>query len=153
MKSLHTFLFFALLLVGVSCEQELVDNSALPCPSDDPSIICPGEEPQACPAGATAGTADFSKFIALGSSYTAGFQAGALFNAGQESSLPKLLATQFACVGGGAFNQPTIGSTHGYNIFVSPNPIPSGAGFTTLGRFLLQGTPPKPTPQLAGNEA
>jgi hypothetical protein len=153
MKALHTFLFFALLLVGVSCDQELVDNSASPCPSDDPSIICPGEEPPACPDGATAGTADFSKFVALGSSYTAGFQAGALFNAGQESSLPKLLATQFACVGGGAFNQPTIGSTNGYNIFVTPNPIPTGTGFTTLGRFRLQGTPPKPTPQLAGNEA
>jgi hypothetical protein len=131
----------------------LVNNSAEPCPSDDPSIICPGEEPAACPDGATAGTADFSKFISLGSSYTAGFQAGALFTAGQDASLPKLLATQFACVGGGVFNQPTIGSTNGYNIFVSPNPIISGTNITTLGRFRLQGTPPKPTPQLAGNEA
>ncbi|HEY0741434.1 MAG TPA: hypothetical protein VGD40_08230 [Chryseosolibacter sp.] len=153
MKALHTFLFLSLLLVGVSCEQELVDNTASPCPSDDPSIICPGEEQPACPAGASAGSADFSKFIALGSSYTAGFQAGALFTEGQDNSLPKLLSTQFACVGGGAFNQPTIGSTNGFNIFVTPNPIGTPPNLTVLGRFKLQGATPRPTPQLAGVEA
>ncbi len=153
MKALHKLLLVSLFFVGVSCEQELVDNSGEPCPSDDPSIICPGEEPPACPDGATAGSANFSKFIALGSSYTAGFQAGALFTEGQDNSLAKLLANQFACVGGGAFNQPTIGSTNGYNIFITPNPIINGASITTLGRFRLQGTPPRPTPQLAGNEA
>lgn len=153
MKALHTFLFLSLLIVGVSCEQELVDNTASPCPSDDPSIICPGEEPVACPPGATAGSADFSKFIALGSSYTAGFQAGALFTEGQDNSLPKLLATQFACVGGGAFNQPTIGSANGFNIFVTPNPIGTPPNLTVLGRFRLQGATPRPTPQAAGMEA
>ncbi|HEX8040650.1 MAG TPA: hypothetical protein VF490_15945 [Chryseosolibacter sp.] len=143
----------ALVAFSISCQQEVVDHSASPCPSDDPSIICPQAEAVACPPGASAGSADFTKFVAMGSSYTAGFQAGALFNEGQANSLPKILAAQFSCVGGGAFNQPDIGSENGYNIFVSPNPVVSGNTITTYGRFKLQGTPPKPTPVLAGNEA
>src|SRR5258706_6235014 len=50
------------------------------------------------------GSADFTKFVALGSSYTAGFQAGALFTDGQNNSLGQILATQFATVGRGSFN-------------------------------------------------
>jgi hypothetical protein len=152
-KLILYFYIIALLTVGVSCEQELVDNTSDPCLSGDPDVICPQAEEPACPAGATAGSANFSKFVALGSSYTAGFQAGALFNEGQNNSLPKLLSQQFSCVGGGAFNQPSINSENGYNIFVTPNPIIAGSSITTLGRFKLQGTPPKPTPVLAGNEA
>lgn len=145
-KLLYIFYSASFVIFSVSCEQELVDNSGAPCPSDDPSIICPGAVVPDCPADASAGNADFSKFVALGSSYTAGFQAGALFTEGQNNSLAKILATQFACVGGGVFNQPTIGSEHGYNIFVTPNPM----GATVLGRFKLQGTPPKPTPVVSG---
>lgn len=148
MKKLTYILYSAaFLLFSVSCEQELVDNSSAPCPSDDPSIICPQGAPVLCPDGASAGNANFSKFVALGTSYTAGFQAGALFNEGQENSLAKILATQFACVGGGAFNQPTINSENGYNIFVTPNPM----GTAVLGRFRLQGTPPKPAPVSSGS--
>lgn len=150
MKTLR-YIFFSssLLLFAVSCDQELVENSANPCPSNDPSIICPDAPVEPCPADASAGEADFSKFVALGSSYTAGFQAGALFDAGQANSLGKILATQFECVGGGAFNQPNINSENGYNIFVSPNPV----GNVVLGRFKLQGTPPAPAPVIAGTDA
>ena len=148
-KSIYILYSALVLIFSASCEQELVDNSANPCPSDDPSIICPEAAPVACPPGASAGSADFSKFVALGSSYTAGFQAGALFNDGQNNSLAKILSDQFACVGGGAFNQPTIGTEHGYNIFITPNPV----GSTVLGRFKLQGTPPQPAPMIAGVEA
>ena len=154
MKKLR-YIFFAasFLLFAVSCEQELVENSADPCPSNDPSIICPESPATACPDDASAGEADFSKFVALGSSYTAGFQAGALFNEGQANSLGKILATQFACVGGGAFNQPDINSENGFNIFVTPNPIINGTSIVTLGRFRLQGNPPAPAPVISGNEA
>ena len=75
-KSIYILYSVLVLIFSASCEQELVDNSANPCPSDDPSIICPEAAPVACPPGASAGSADFSKFVALGSSYTAGFQAG-----------------------------------------------------------------------------
>ena len=154
MKTLRYIFFGAsALFFCVSCEQELVDNSASPCPSSDPSIICPEETPVACPDDASAGNADFTKFVALGSSYTAGFQAGALFNDAQNNSLAKILATQFACVGGGAFNQPDINSEHGFNIFITPNPVITGTSMMTLGRFRLQGSPPAPAPVVSGNEA
>lgn len=141
-KLIYLFCAVAFMIVTASCEQELVDNSANPCPSNDPTIICPEGLAPKCPDGASAGDANFSKFVAIGTSYTAGFQAGALFNEGQNNSIAKILADQFACVGGGAFNQPNINSVNGFNIFVTPNP----AGATVLGRFKLQGTPPQPAP-------
>ena len=53
-----------------------------------------------------AGDLDFSTYVALGASYTAGYSDGAVFKAAQEKSFPKLLATKFAAVGGGDFKQP-----------------------------------------------
>ncbi len=78
------------------------------------------------------GSADFTKFIALGDSYTAGMQSGSLFNDGQAVSMGKMLADQFSTVGGGAFNQPDIGSVNGFNSSAS-NP----GGGIIRGRFLL----------------
>jgi lysophospholipase L1-like esterase len=54
----------------------------------------------------TAGTADFSKYVALGDSFAAGYSDGALFAEGQKTAYPNILATQFALVGGGAFTTP-----------------------------------------------
>ena len=54
----------------------------------------------------TAGSADFSNFVSLGNSLTAGFTDGALFQAGQAMSLPNLLSQKFSLVGGGSFTQP-----------------------------------------------
>lgn len=54
----------------------------------------------------TAGSADFSNFVALGNSLTAGFTDGALFRASQENSLSNILSQQFALAGGGSFTQP-----------------------------------------------
>jgi hypothetical protein len=158
MKKLTLNLYIAaLLFVGASCEQELVDNSASPCPSDDPSIICPEAEEPACPAGASAGTASFSKFVAVGNSYVAGVQGGALFTEGQNNSLPAILNKQFECVGAPAtFNQPSINATLGWNLFVTQPKLTNPAA-PALGRMLLQyGTTPdcatgtvspRPTPQ------
>lgn len=129
--TIHLYLL-ALLTVGISCQQDLVENTAPPCPSDDPNIICPDVPRPVCPDGASAGSASFTKFVALGNSYVAGFQAGALFNAGQANSLPKIIAKQLECVGGPVtFNQPDINSVNGYNIQSS---IP---GVITLGRLVL----------------
>ncbi len=127
---------FLLVLFFVACDQDVIDLQ--------PAEVIP--PPEQCPPGASAGSADFSKFVALGTSYTAGFQAGALFNDGQNNSLGKILSTQFACVGGGAFNQPDIHSENGYNIFITPNPM----GTAVVGRFKLQGTPPQPAPVSSG---
>ncbi|PTM09785.1 MAG: G-D-S-L family lipolytic protein [Bacteroidetes bacterium] len=65
----------------------------------------------------TAGTADFSTFVALGASFTAGYTDGALFIAGQENSFPNILAQQFANVGGGAFTQPLMNDNIGGLLF------------------------------------
>jgi hypothetical protein len=133
MKKLIYRLF--LLLSLAACEQEDIQLTAPETPPPPPEC--------------KAGSANFTKFVAIGSSYTAGFQAGALFTEGQNNSLGKILATQFSCAGGGTFNQPTINSEHGFNIFITPNPVST----TVLGRFKLQGTPPAPAPVISGMEA
>lgn len=49
----------------------------------------------------TAGKADFSKYIAVGDSQTAGYADGGLYLAGQENSFPAIIAGQLKAVGGG----------------------------------------------------
>ncbi|HXH20246.1 MAG TPA: SGNH/GDSL hydrolase family protein [Chitinophagales bacterium] len=56
----------------------------------------------------SAGTADFSSYVAIGGSYTAGFADGALSKQGQLASFPNLLAQQMQLAGGGDFNQPLL---------------------------------------------
>ncbi len=53
-----------------------------------------------------AGDADFSNYVALGNSLTAGYADGALFMSGQKDSYPNIMAQQFSFVGGGDFTQP-----------------------------------------------
>ncbi|MBC6699824.1 SGNH/GDSL hydrolase family protein [Hymenobacter sp. BT190] len=52
------------------------------------------------------GSADFSSYVAVGNSLTAGFQSGGLANFGIETSYPAILAQQFAKAGGGDFVSP-----------------------------------------------
>ena len=61
----------------------------------------------------TSGTADFSNYVALGASFTAGFTDNALFIASQENSFPNTLAKQFANAGGGSFTQPWMSDNFG----------------------------------------
>lgn len=61
----------------------------------------------------TSGSADFSRYVALGDSFAAGYSDGALFKAGQEGAYPNVLAQQFALVGGGAFNTPFMNDNFG----------------------------------------
>ena len=63
------------------------------------------------------GTADFSKFVSLGDSLTAGYADGALYLSGQENSFPNILAQQFAQVGGGDFIQPLMDDDLGGLLF------------------------------------
>ncbi len=57
---------------------------------------------------ADAGRADFSVFVAVGDSLTAGYADGALYRHGQENSYPYILAQQIAEAGGGRFLQPLM---------------------------------------------
>ncbi|MFT5751098.1 MAG: hypothetical protein ACI828_001226 [Flavobacteriales bacterium] len=56
----------------------------------------------------TSGTADFSNYVAVGNSLTAGYADGALYITGQNNSYPSIMAQQFSLVGGGDFNQPLM---------------------------------------------
>ncbi len=52
------------------------------------------------------GSADFSNYVAIGNSLTSGFTDGALFQAGQNNSLPNILSQKMSLIGGGEFSQP-----------------------------------------------
>ena len=71
----------------------------------------------------SAGSADFSKYVALGDSFAAGFSDNALFKKGQENGYPNLLAQQFKLVGGGDFTLPYMNDNVGGLLFGgNPNP-------------------------------
>jgi lysophospholipase L1-like esterase len=59
-------------------------------------------------AAYTSGQADFTRYVAVGNSLTAGYMDGTVCRVGQTYSYPNLLAQQFALVGGGAFTQPSF---------------------------------------------
>ncbi|TBX70732.1 G-D-S-L family lipolytic protein [Flavobacterium silvisoli] len=111
----------------------LVSLTFVACNSDETDIS--GIEPE---VPATAGTADFSKYVALGNSLTAGFSDGALFAAGQNNAYPKLLAEQFALVGGGEFKIPYMNDNLG-GMLLGGMPI-LGNRLVVLG-FNPDGTP------------
>ena len=75
--------------------------------SDDDTTGVVADEP------ITAGSADFSKYIALGNSLTSGFSDNALFRTGQENSYPNIMSQQFALAGGGAFTMPLVNGNLG----------------------------------------
>lgn len=78
MKQYFKYIAVSALAVGLySCEPEL-DN-----PVDEPGFYSNGQ-------------ADFSNYVALGNSLTAGYADGALYITGQENSYPNILANQFA---------------------------------------------------------
>jgi len=60
----------------------------------------------------SSGTADFSKYIAVGNSLTAGFADGGLYLEGQKVAFPNLLAEQMKGAGGGAFTSPFFDEAH-----------------------------------------
>ena len=65
------------------------------------------------PVEYTSGSADFSNYVAVGNSLTAGFSDNALFIDGQTASFPNMLASNFALVGGGSFEIPFMADNLG----------------------------------------
>ena len=78
----------------------------------------------------TSGSADFSRYIAIGNSLTAGYADGGLYLSGQLNSYPSIIAQQMQSAGGGTFTQPLF-STEQAN----------GSGYLTLTGFNPDGTP------------
>ena len=63
----------------------------------------------------SAGTANFTTYVALGNSLTSGYADGDLFRSGQLHSYPSMLATQFNSVGRtGDFKQPLMADEFGF---------------------------------------
>ena len=61
----------------------------------------------------TAGQADFSTYVAVGTSFSSGFTDNALFITAQLNSFPSILSQQFGLVGGGSFSQPLMNDNIG----------------------------------------
>jgi lysophospholipase L1-like esterase len=119
------FKYIAILALGiVSCEPEL-DN-----PIDEAGFYTNGE-------------ADFSNYVALGNSLTAGYADGALYITGQENSYPNIMAQQFSLVQEtGVFTQPLMADNAG-GLLAGGTQIP---GFNNR-RVLAVGTS-GPSPQI-----
>lgn len=79
----------------------LVSLAFVACNNDDEDTT-PAEVP------ITPGTAVFTKYVALGDSFAAGYSDGALFAKGQQGSYANILSQQFALAGGGAFTTPLM---------------------------------------------
>jgi len=99
------------------------------CENDDDTS---GAEEVVLPA-LSAGDADFSNFVSVGASFTAGFADNGLFIASQENSFPNTIAKQFAKIGGGDFTQPLMndnfgGLALGGNRITDPRLVFGGAG-------------------------
>ena len=100
------YIWMLMVLIGLTaCEND-----------DEGTVIVPEVE-------LTAGSADFSNYVSIGNSLTAGFMDNALFQAGQTTSIPNLLAQKFSLVGGGNFTQPLMNDNVGGLLFGGvPNP-------------------------------
>ncbi len=122
MKKLYALLPL-LGLLFIACEDD--DTLITTTPDPDPIVF-------------TAGTADFSNYVAVGNSLTAGFSDNALFIAGQEASFPNMLASNFALVGGGSFNIPFMADNLGGATLQGTEILPN--------RFILAFLPDGPTP-------
>jgi lysophospholipase L1-like esterase len=94
----------------------LVSLTFIACSSNDDDTT-PVEVP------VTAGSADFTKYVALGNSLTAGFSDNALFKKGQQGSYTNILAQQFALVGGGEFRIPFCGDDNLGGLLIGGTPI------------------------------
>ncbi len=90
MKNYHIYLIGILSLLIISCQPEIEETF-------QPS----------------SGQADFSTYISIGNSLTAGYADGALYHSSQAQSWPTILAAQLKEVGGGEFIQPVVESEQG----------------------------------------
>jgi hypothetical protein len=77
-----------------------------------------------------AGSADFSRYISVGNSLTAGYADGGLYLAGQQVSYPSIIGKQMQAVGGGTFSQPLFNTAQA-----------NGSGYLSLTGFNANGTP------------
>ena len=78
----------------------------------------------------TSGSANFTRFISLGNSLTAGYADGGLYLSGQLNSYPAIMAQQMKLAGGGEFPQPLFSTAQ-----------KNGSGYLKYGGLSAAGTP------------
>ncbi len=83
------------------------------------------------------GSADFSTYVALGNSLTAGYADGSLYKSAQMNSYPSILAEQFQKAGGGNFVQPLMNGEYG----IIPGKLKIGYKTDCLGNTSLSPVP------------
>ena len=89
----------------------------------------------------TSGSADFSNYVSIGASFTAGFSDGSVFLAAQSRSFPSIMAQQMAAMGGGTFTQPLVSDNVG-GLLLGGNQISNPRlFFNGAGPAVLPGTP------------
>ena len=121
MKKLYIFLLTGIIATASSCTYTFPEDEA-----------------------PTAGSADFTKVVAVGNSLTAGYMNGALYDDGQAASFANIVALQMQQIGGGEFNQPDINAVDGYY---------GESGGVTLGRLhLVNPVSPAPSPIIPGQD-
>jgi hypothetical protein len=90
MIQFNRYILFITLLLFISCEPEIKELKS------------------------TAGEADFSVFVSVGCSKTAGFTNNELYKSGQIVSFPNIISRQLLHVGGGEFIQPLMKDENGF---------------------------------------
>ena len=125
MKTKYILLLFAF-MGFLACENDTLDDLR------DRTNTSTGPLPDL-----TSGSANFSNYVAIGASFTAGFTDNALFIASQENSFPNIIANSFRNAGGGAFAQPLMndnfgGLAIGGTRITNPRLVFGGAGPVSL---------------------
>ncbi len=131
MKNIKYLVLSALTLAFVSCENDPL-NELRDRDNEEVTIL---PDP-------SAGSVDFSNYVSIGPSFTAGFTDNGLFIAAQENSFPNILAQQFANVGGGAFTQPWMNDNFGG--------LAAGGTRITDPRLVFGGAGPAPLESIIG---
>ena len=123
MKNLK-YIFFSFLLLGLwSCNEveDVLEDNGVSIPEDLPALSIEGTG------------LDFSNYVAVGPSFSAGVSDGTVFLASQNNSWPNIMSKEFAKVGGGEFKQPTMddnfgGLALGGTRIVGPRLVFNGSG-------------------------
>lgn len=89
----------------------------------------------------SAGTANFSKYVALGDSFAAGYSDESLFMEGQKGAYPNVLAQQLVEAGGGEFKTPFASDNVGGLLFAGNMIVDKRLYFNGTAPVRVAGTP------------
>jgi len=132
MKTIKYTLLSLLVISFFACENDALED-----------LRNRGNQPDVILEEFDQGLADFSNYVSLGNSLTAGFSDGALYKISQQNSMPAILAQQFSSLGnGGTFTQPLMNDNIG-GLLAGGSPLP---GFNP--RLVFDGSGPVPLQNL-----